>query len=99
MKALLDPGLFSLHLGSWKELILMTGSEPYWASPFIGQLADIFDIYGDYISYNTSNNHPSEFRRSSGVECKRGASNKDNIVKQFPIFFENQLPKGHKSVL
>jgi hypothetical protein len=59
------PGLFSLHLGSRKELILMKGSEPYWTTPLIGQLADMFDIYGDYISYTTSNNYPSEFRRVS----------------------------------
>jgi hypothetical protein len=59
------PGLFSLHLGSRKELIVMKGSELYWTTPLIGQLADMFGIYGDYISYTTSNNYPSEFKRVS----------------------------------
>ncbi|XP_059442193.1 G-type lectin S-receptor-like serine/threonine-protein kinase SD1-13 [Corylus avellana] len=59
------PGLFSLHLGSRKELIIMEGSKPCWSSPLIGELADKFVIDGENISYTISNNYPSEFRRVS----------------------------------
>jgi hypothetical protein len=58
-----SPGLFSLHLGSWKELIIMEGSKPYWSSPIIGELADKFVIDVENISYTISNNYPSQFRR------------------------------------
>ncbi|XP_059442194.1 G-type lectin S-receptor-like serine/threonine-protein kinase B120 [Corylus avellana] len=59
------PGIFSLHLGSRKELIIMEGSKPCWSSPLIGGLADKFEIAGENISYTISNNYPSEFIRVS----------------------------------
>jgi hypothetical protein len=46
------PGRFSLHyLGSRKELIVTEESEPYWISSLSGDLADIFVIDGDYITW------------------------------------------------
>jgi hypothetical protein len=46
------PGHFSLHyLGSRKELIVTEESEPYWISSLSGDLADIFVIDGDYITW------------------------------------------------
>jgi hypothetical protein len=59
------PGIYSLHLGSRKELIIMEGSKPCWSSPIIGELADKFVIDGENISYTISNNYPSQFRRVS----------------------------------
>jgi hypothetical protein len=46
------PGRFSLHyLGSQKELVVTEESEPYWISSLSGDLADIFVIDGDYITW------------------------------------------------
>jgi hypothetical protein len=59
------PGIYSLHLGSRKELIIMEGSKPCWSSPIIGELAEKFVIDGENISYTISNNYPSQFRRVS----------------------------------
>jgi hypothetical protein len=78
------PGLFSLHLGSRKELILMNGSEPYWTTPLIGQLAEMLHINGDNISYTTSNNYPSEFRRVS--------LSVDGELRLQTIILSNNLP-------
>ncbi|KAG7957767.1 hypothetical protein I3843_11G191800 [Carya illinoinensis] len=55
------PGLFSLHLGSWnelqrgswKELIVMKGSEIYWSSALIGRLDDIFVIVGESVTWRS----------------------------------------------
>jgi hypothetical protein len=50
------PGLFSLqYLASRKEVVLMMGSEQYWSSPLIDQLADIFMIDGDYLTWPSTN--------------------------------------------
>jgi hypothetical protein len=59
------PGIYSLHLGSRKELIIMEGSKPCWSSPIIGELDEKFVIDGENISYTISNNYPSQFRRVS----------------------------------
>ncbi|KAG6637710.1 hypothetical protein I3843_11G192200 [Carya illinoinensis] len=52
------PGLFSMHLGSWnggswKELIVMKGSETYWSSAFIGLLNDILVIDGESVTWRS----------------------------------------------
>jgi hypothetical protein len=55
------PGLFSLHVGSRKEVILMEGSEPYWTSSLSGVLAGILVIDGEYITWPS--NHNGEIRK------------------------------------
>ncbi|KAE8125443.1 hypothetical protein FH972_020250 [Carpinus fangiana] len=50
------PGLFSLqYLASRKEVVLMRGTEQYWSSPLIDQLADVFMIDGDYLTWPSTN--------------------------------------------